>query len=66
MKGYYLVGFGEHKCFKNMAAHYLSPLHLCSGLIVFAYKTKRHPLRCLILRCVKVYDFFYKKVLRLN
>ena len=57
--------FGAHQSFKNMMAHYLSPLHLCSGLIQLAYKTKRHPVRYLLLRCVHYYDMFYRNVIRL-
>gem|GEM_PF-2643079 len=57
--------FGAHQSFKNMMAHYLSPLHLCSGLIYLAYKTKRHHLRCLLLRCVHYYDTFYRNIIRL-
>ena len=66
MRSYEIIGFGDHKCFKNMVAHYLSPLHLCSCLIVLAYKTKRHPLRCLLLKCVQLYEIFYKNILKLN
>ncbi|NPA95927.1 MAG: hypothetical protein GXO58_10935 [Thermodesulfobacteria bacterium] len=58
--------FGSHGCLKNMAAHYLSPLHLCSGLIQMAYKTKRHPVRCLLFKVVEGYDVFYKNILKLN
>ena len=60
------VEFGAHQCFRNMVAHYLSPLHLCSGLIYMAYKTRRRPIRRLLLSCVHVYDIFYRNILRLT
>ncbi len=52
-----------HQGLKNRLCHHLSPFHLLSFVIVAAYKTKRHRLRCLLLSIVKGYDLVYKSVL---
>lgn len=49
-----------HRHTKDLIAHYMSPLHLCSPLIRFSCKTRNQRLKKVLRTVVWGYDRLYR------
>jgi hypothetical protein len=55
-----------HRCRRDAFAHYLSPLHLLSPMILLACRTKRPVLRILLFSLVRGYERIFRVVFMLG
>ncbi len=54
----------HHKSFRDLVAHYLSPLHFLGPIVCIACRTKRPEVRSFLFCIVRVYDSFFRLVIR--